>query len=173
MRWAALALKTAVIGSPSARPRSAAERAVTVATSGKPTSTTTRVAGADGTRCLIVPVKWLRALDRGACSVGRVSVTSSGRMPSLTRSPGRPGAAGRNAEPLEPAADPRLARVGAHAAEGQAKPDVLGDRHVGEERLLEHHRHPAPLGERVGGVHQAPAEAHAARGRPLEEPRHA
>src|SRR5204863_367979 len=42
---------------------------------------------------LIVGVRWLRALDRGACSVGRVSVTSSGRMPSLTRSPGRPRAA--------------------------------------------------------------------------------
>src|SRR5439155_7826523 len=32
IRWAALALKTAVIGSPSARPRSATERAVTLAT---------------------------------------------------------------------------------------------------------------------------------------------
>ena len=41
IRWTALALKAAMVGTPSARPRSATERAVTVATRGKPTSTTT------------------------------------------------------------------------------------------------------------------------------------
>src|SRR5207245_547139 len=45
----------------------------------------------------------------------------------------------RDVEPLEPATDPRLAKVGTHAAEGQAERRVLGDRHVGEQRLLEHH----------------------------------
>src|SRR5213078_3291126 len=79
----------------------------------------------------------------------------------------------RDAEPLEPAADPRRAEVGAHTTEGETQRDVLGDRHVGEQRLLEHHRHPPPLGECVSRVHHAPAEAHPPRGRPLEEPGHA
>src|SRR5437762_1220112 len=92
-RCAALALNTAVIVTPSARPRSATERAVTVATSGKPTSTTTRVPGVEGTTRAIVPPSWLRALDSGIVSVGSISVTSSGRIPSRTSSPGRAAAA--------------------------------------------------------------------------------
>src|SRR5580765_3477005 len=57
IRWTALALKAAMVGTPSARPRSATERAVTVATSGKPTSTTTRTAGVEGVTRTIVPVR--------------------------------------------------------------------------------------------------------------------
>src|SRR5262245_52855931 len=55
MRCTALALNAATIGPPSVRPRSATDRAVTVATSGKPTSTTTRVAGAEAVTRTMVP----------------------------------------------------------------------------------------------------------------------
>ena len=57
IRWTALALNAATMGTPSARPRSATERAVTVATRGKPTSTTTRTAGVEGVTRTIVPVR--------------------------------------------------------------------------------------------------------------------
>ena len=61
-----------------------------------------------------------------------------------------------HAEPLEPRAPRAARRAGGDAAKAQAEPDVVGDGHVGQQRLLEHRRHPAPLGQRVARVDGRP-----------------
>jgi len=74
----------------------------------------------------------------------------------------------RDREPLEPALDARAAIVRA-AAEREPQRHVLGDGHVGQERMLEDGRHPPALGQRVRGVGRAPAKPNDALARALEQ----
>jgi len=77
---------------------------------------------------------------------------------------------GRDVEALEPPLDARPVRVVAEAAEPQSQRDVLGDGHVGQERALEHRRHPPPLGQRVPRIHRAIVNPHDAPRGTLEQP---
>ena len=74
----------------------------------------------------------------------------------------------RDAEPLEPAADARAPLVSS-AAELQPQRDVLGDGHVGEQRMLEHHRHASPLRQGMRRIDRPAAESNDAPGRALEQ----
>src|SRR4029450_13421967 len=63
---------------------------------------------------------------------------------------------------------PRAAFV-RDAAEFESERDVLSDGHVGEQRMLEHHRHPTPLGQGAGRIDLPAAESDDASGRALEQ----
>src|SRR6267142_1075883 len=98
-RWAALALNIAAIGVPSASPRSASERRVTVATRGNPQSTTTRTPASVKVIRATSPASTLRALEPAPGPGGTISVTSSGRMARRTRAPGSAVAATSSVRP--------------------------------------------------------------------------
>jgi hypothetical protein len=78
-----------------------------------------------------------------------------------------------DAEAFQPARDPSAAGGRGHAAKPQAEGDVVGDRRVGEQRLLEHGGHPAALAEGVAPVDRAPPHEHLPRIGTLEQPEHA
>src|SRR3989442_387897 len=112
-------------------------------------------------------------------------------MPSLTSSPGRPGAATSSLRPATSTTVTPPSRVSTRpvtivstptkratssdtgAWKRGAERDFLADGNAGEHGWLKPQAQPPPRGERVGRIPGAPAAAHAARGRSLEEPRHA
>jgi len=86
---------------------------------------------------------------------------------------GLSGGQGDDAEPLEPPLDPAPALGRRDAPEAEAQRDVLEDRGVGEQGLLEHGGHaPAHL-QPARARDQGAAEAHLAGGGVLEQADHA